>query len=183
MTKKTLVLAYPGCILFEVMLATELLHPAYPVSIATPNGEPLINSNGMKVRADMGFQDIQVADCACLLVPGGDPTEAMENSDIDTVLQNAHAQNLWIGGVCGGVLVLAKTGILQGRSITHTYTERYASLDPELIEWAAPYWKKTHYVDQLVVVDGAVITAMPFGYIDFAVTLAHQLGIYSAEKA
>jgi 4-methyl-5(b-hydroxyethyl)-thiazole monophosphate biosynthesis len=102
MTKKTLVLAYPGCILFEVMLATELLHPAYPVFVATPNGEPLINSNGMKVSADLSFRDIQVANCACLLVPGGDPTEAVENSDIDTVLQNAYAQNLWIGGIWGG---------------------------------------------------------------------------------
>ena len=45
----TLVLAYPGCIAFEVMLATELLQPRYPLEIASPDGEPLENSNGMRI--------------------------------------------------------------------------------------------------------------------------------------
>ena len=33
---KTLILSYPGCIMFEVMLASELLSKSLPVEIATP---------------------------------------------------------------------------------------------------------------------------------------------------
>ncbi|GIV95984.1 MAG: dimethyladenosine transferase [Herpetosiphonaceae bacterium] len=181
MSKKTLILLYPGAIAFEIMLAAEILHRTFPVEVATPNGQPLLNSNGMEIRAALSYPEVNINSYACVLVPGGDPGSIMENEEIDRILQQADAARLHIGGICAGALVLAKTGILRGRTITHNYTPRYAP--PEVVSFTARYWEGMTVFDQPVVVDEHIITAMPYGSIDFAMALAVGLGIYSEEKA
>ncbi|MGE3759494.1 MAG: DJ-1/PfpI family protein [Pseudobdellovibrionaceae bacterium] len=69
---KTMVLFYPGCIEFEVMLACEILNSKYPVEIVTPEGEDHIGSNGMSFRAAKPLSAVNASEYKIALFPGGD---------------------------------------------------------------------------------------------------------------
>ncbi len=178
---KTLVLAYPGCIGYEVMLATELLCEQLPVRVTTPDGSAFVNSNGMTIASDMAYKDVDPSVFRCVLVPGGNPDGIVDDPEVDRIVQTALKHDALIGGICAGVLVLAKTGILRGRRATHNYTHDLAPR--EIADATAHFWTELEYAHQPVVVDGNVITALPQAHIEFAVTVARELGIVSEEHA
>ena len=119
MLKKTLVLLYPNCIEFEVMLACELLNKTFPVEIATPNSGAHIGSNGMVFKTQLSYNDVMVDDYQIVLVPGGDPYEVIENNDLFRILQESDKNNLLIGAICAAPLLLAKAGILKGKNFPY----------------------------------------------------------------
>jgi len=172
--RRTLVLAYPGCILFEVMLATELVHERHPVELASPDGGPLTSSNGMVVECARPYAGVDASGYACVLVPGGNPDGIMADDEVDRILAGAAAGGAVLAGICAGVLVLAKGGVLRGRRVTHNYTPAFAP--PEIVAAAAPWWEGTTYDEGPVVVDGDVVTAVPWAYVAFAIAVARRLG-------
>jgi len=178
---RTLVLAYPGCIFFEVMLATELVHEKLPVELASPDGAPVRNSNGMVVECAVPYGRVDPARYACVLVPGGNPDAIMEDPEPDRILAEATAGGAVVAGICAGVLVLAKAGVLRGRSATHNYTPEHAP--PAIVAAAAPYWEGMTFDDGPVVVDGNVITAVPWAYVDFAIAVAVAVGACDEAQA
>lgn len=162
---KTLVLSYPGCIMFEVMLACELLSKAYPVEVATPDGHDHSGTTGMIFRAQKSFTEINVHDYKCVLIPGGDTYEVMDNTTLDEILHLAYAQNIPVGAICAGPLILAKAGILRNKSFTHGFGEHHK-------EFLAPYWQGAQYLDQPVVICETLVTAKPEAHVDFGVAIA-----------
>jgi putative intracellular protease/amidase len=163
--------------MFEVMLCAELLSKGLPVDVATPQGEDLVSTTGITYRADRAFAALKVSDYACILVPGGDPYEILENTHVDRVLQNADRQGIIIGAICAGPVVLAKAGTLKGRKFTHGYGDHNREL-------LAPFWAGALFIDAPVVVADHILTAKPEAHVEFAVTAAQLTGVVkSAEEA
>jgi 4-methyl-5(b-hydroxyethyl)-thiazole monophosphate biosynthesis len=105
----------------------------------------------------------------------------MRDADLDDLLRAADRDGLLLAGICAGALVLAKTGVLRGRRITHTYTVDHGPR--EIVEATERFFEGSEYVDEPLVADGSVITAKPEAYVEFAVEIALRLGACDAARA
>ncbi|CAH1588962.1 DJ-1/PfpI family protein [Vibrio rotiferianus] len=180
MTKRTLVLLYPGAISYEVMYAIECLGAYGRVDITTPENHNHTDSSGLRICPTVNFEDICITDYQALLIPGGNPDSIMGRDPIASFIQKAYESSLVIGGICAGVLVLARAGILKGVKITHNYTEKYAPESSVLL--TRPYWEGAIYEESLVQVDKRIVTAMPNGYVDFGLAVAEALELLDRKQ-
>ena len=179
----TVLVLYQGCVFQEVSVAlTELKH-AFPLVVASSDGDPVLVQEGFHIAADISYRDIDLGHAAVILVPGGDCYDAFSNQDLANKIAEAAGDSVPVAGICNGALLLAKAGILGGRRCTHTCTPKYAPLPEfkELLEVATPLFSSSIYCDEDVVTDGKIITAKPWAFIDFGVTVAELTGAVSKE--
>lgn len=175
MNNKVLAIIYPGCILFEIMVALEMISDSFPIVTVSINKDPIKMNNGLTVIPDITFNEIDLNEYKYILIPGGDVKSIIENKEIDAVLRSAvDNPKIFIGGICNGALVMAKTGILDGKKCTHTCHES-CGCPQEIIDMAAPYFKNTIYANEDIVVVDRMVTARPGRFVEFATTL-FQLG-------
>src|SRR5262245_61487071 len=109
----TLVLLYPGCVAYEVMLAAELMSRVFPLRVVTPDGLDHQGSNGITIRAHMCPASADPSQTAAVLIPGGDPGSVLGNTEIDDFLRAADRHGVLIGAICAGPLLVAKAGLLR----------------------------------------------------------------------
>ena len=181
MSKKILLMLYPGCISFETMLAVEILGQAFPVEVVTSNDAVHTDASGLKLKPHLPFSDIHLENYAALLVPGGNPDSIVGKTHVQELISESNSTGLVVGGICAGVLVLADSGILQGHQVTHNYTAKYAP--DEVVDFTARFWEGLDYIDAPCVESKNIVTALPNAYVDFATTLAQKLGVYTFEQA
>lgn len=173
--KKTLAIFYPGCIEFEIMLACELLAKVFPVEVATPGGKIHIGANGINIQPQHSYATVKADDYQCILLPGGDPYDIMDNKDIDQLLVTADQKGILIGAICAGPLLLAKADLLKNRRFTHGYGNWHG-------DFLAQYWQGAIFTDEQLVVDGNIVTAKPEAHIDFAVEVAKRAGAFENDS-
>ncbi len=111
-----------------------------------------------------------------LVIPGGDPALLVGNQTLKQFIEQLLARNKKVAGICGGAAVLAGQGFLKGKKCTGLASgivpgNRYKS-----------YFTGSTLSDQHVVVDGNLITAQGQAYVEFAVELARQMGLYNSEE-
>jgi putative intracellular protease/amidase len=167
---------YPGCIFFELALVLELLAKDYQIVYATPDGLPHKASNGAIFNITLSYKEIDLQNAKAVLMPGGNPDSIKDNTDIDKVLSDAHQRGLLIAGICAGPSILAKAGILKGRTIAHGYQSAQ-------LEFLKTIFEGVTLTDHPFVCDQNIITAKPDAHIDFAVEIACRLGSVDASKA
>ena len=177
------VLLYPGCVFQEIALAVEVLAPHRRLHYLTPEGEVHIASNGARLLADGPYERLVDEPMAAVLVPGGDPGSIVPTGRARAGLQAAAAQGAWLAGICGGNLVLAAAGVMDGCRGTHNYTAEHAS--PEAVALTAPYWAGLRFERANGVVDAEHrrITAQPWADRDLAAALAQALGVLDPAAA
>ncbi|PIQ26633.1 hypothetical protein COW36_01275 [bacterium (Candidatus Blackallbacteria) CG17_big_fil_post_rev_8_21_14_2_50_48_46] len=176
-SQHTLLLLYPGCIEYEVLLAAQLLHPVFPVRVATPGGHAHAGSTGLIFQSQLSYQQIDPQEIAVVLIPGGDPGSVIEHAPLQQAIQAlAERSEIQWGAICAGPLLLARQGLLKGRRFTHGY----ATPEPDLIRaWFADgFWQDAPWVE-----DGPFLTAQPQAQIEFATRMAQRCGVLSPEKA
>lgn len=171
----TILMLYPGCIEFEVLLAAHLLGPKFPVRVATPDGKFYQSANGMRIEADFAYAEVKPVDVKVLLVPGGDPGSLLGNEDANRLVRQCHAHHAVIGAICAGPFVLAQAGILRGRRVAHGYQK-------EQLEFLTEFFAGVLVSEQPLEVDGTLITAKPELYAAFALELARKSGAVTDEK-
>lgn len=176
MRAKVLAVFYSGCIEFEIMLAIELLREGFAIESCSPAGGLHISQSGLRFQTDYAFEQVNPADYRAMLIPGGDPYDLLENTDIDRLLRTAAEQGVTLAAICAGPLIPAKAGLLKGKRFTHGYGDAHREI-------LAPYWEGAHYQDSPWVRDGQLLTAQPQAHIDFAVELAVDLGVIARDKA
>ncbi len=174
--EKIIVALYPGCISFEVALAAELLSKKYEVLNATPDGNDLEEVSGLPLKTHLSYSEVDLNNCKAILVPGGDPRSLVQNTEIDRILREANLAGLLIGGICAGPSVLAKAGILKGRTIAHGYGR-------EQLEYLKDLFEGVILTDEAFAVDHNIVTAKPEAYIDFAVEIGCRLDVIDASKS
>lgn len=90
---------------------------------------------------------------AVLVIPGNvqAPLESVKDSPLIAWLREKHAQGVVLAAVCGGVFILAETGLLAGRqATTHwSFSDRFSARFPEVLT----------ETDHMVIDYGDVVTA------------------------
>lgn len=174
---KTMVLFYPGCIEFEVMLAAEILNGKFPVEIKTPDGADHIGSNGMVFKSSGAIESIDPLAYKVGLIPGGDPGVLIGNSELSKKLEEMSSQGAVLAAICAGPVVLEQAGLLKGRRIAHGYNGDQLNFLKE-----KGFFKDTVLTNEAVIAEGQIVTARPDSFIDFAIEVARKVSAISEDR-
>jgi protease I len=161
---KVLMLTGDAAESLEVMYPYQRLkEEGYEVSIAAPSKKKLhfvvhdfepgydtyTEKPGYSWDADLAFRDVNPADYAALVIPGGRAPEYIRNNpDCQRIVRHFFDKEKPVAHLCHAPLVLAAAGVLKGRR-----TAAYPALEPDIQAAGATF------VDAEVVIDGTMISA------------------------
>lgn len=153
---KDIVLLFDSACIYEIVILNYFLKfTGSEMVFCSVDGESITSMEGYRIKVDAKLSEINVNDVRSIIVPGGDVSGIM-NDQVYDLLRNVKAQGKVAAGICAGVDVLDKAGILQKI-------------------------KSTHSTDRDVVRDEHVITARANGYVDFAIEAAKELDLFESE--
>lgn len=170
--KKTAVLLYPLFSLQEIGTLTELLK-FYDREIVTFSAgrEPVKSEDGFTILPDRDLTEFCRGEFDSLVLPGiWEPLPVMLDERIIRFLEQFREDgDILIAAISAGPLLLGRAGLLEGRRFTHGVFEEF--LD------AFPVMPRENAVRTYLVEDGSLITAYGGAFREFAVAVAHRLGI------
>lgn len=104
-------------------------------TVSITGSEWVETSHGVTLKADLRFEDVKdFGDADMLLLPGGMPgsTHLNEHEGVRQALIAHHKAGKRIGAICAAPMVLASTGILNGKKATcYPGFEQYFAADTE----------------------------------------------------
>ena len=154
--EKDVVLLYPGCCIYEIVILTYFLKcTGSDVVYCSVDGGAIEAMEGYSVNADCCLNDVKLCKLRSFIIPGGDAAQ-IEQDVVFKMLCKLNGRNIWIGAICAGVDVLEKAGILKGRRFTR-------NADADCIR------------------DGNIITARANAYVDFAIEMGKALELFEDE--
>ena len=165
---------YDGFSEFEVVLIGLLFKTHDLISIALENREYRSEEN-QRFCVDKVIKDIDADSIDLLVIPGGTPYPLVENQELKSFIENLIYRNKKVSGICGGASLLAGLGILNGKKCTGITS----CVNPEFNSYK--YYSESILSEEYVVVDGNIITAQGQAYVEFAVELVRQMGLYKNE--
>lgn len=128
-------------------------------------GEKMVESaHGVKIEADMLFEEADLRDASLLMLPGGLPgaTNLRDHSGVCNAMLTQFKQGGMVAAICAAPIVLGKMGILEGKRATC-----YPGFEGELTG--------AEYTAELFTVDGNVITGEgPAATFPYAYALLEQ---------
>ncbi|MEV4947305.1 GlxA family transcriptional regulator [Streptomyces sp. NPDC053755] len=147
-THSVVIAAFPGAELLDVTGPAEVFsvatrvadagRPGYTVRIATPDGEPVTTSSGVRLMADLTLAEVD-DDVDTLLISGAVTVDAsgvapVLHRGIVDWLRDSAPRTRRIGSICAGAHLLAEAGLLDGLpATTHWLTAaRLASAHPRV---------------------------------------------------
>ncbi|MDP2479195.1 MAG: DJ-1/PfpI family protein [Candidatus Palauibacterales bacterium] len=161
---KILILTGDAAESLEVMYPYQrLLEEGYEVDIAAPSKKKLhfvvhdfeagfdtyTEKPGYAWDADVAFADVDPADYAALVIPGGRAPEYIRNDpDFVRIVRYFFDEERPVAQICHAGLGLAAAGVLEGRR-----TAAYPAIAPDVERAGA------EFVDSAAVVDGAMVSA------------------------
>jgi protease I len=161
---KILMLAGDAAESLEVMYPYQrLLEEGYEVEIAAPSKKKLqfvvhdfvdgfdtyTEKPGYTWDADLAFSDVDPAAYVALVVPGGRAPEYIRNDpDVQRIVKHFFSEDKPVAQICHAPLVLAASGVLNGRR-----SAAYPELRPDVADHGA------EFVDGGGVVDGVMVSA------------------------
>jgi transcriptional regulator GlxA family with amidase domain len=89
--------------------------PLFKVSTVSVDGNPVQTYDGLELKPDASIRDVD--DSETILIPPSDASESLEPEVVSWLLE-AHARGAHIATICLGAFLLAKTGLLDGRTAT-----------------------------------------------------------------
>lgn len=119
------------------------------VSVATKAGQTYAGKYGAPVKADRAPADINVADFAGIIIPGGyAPDHMRRDQNMVSLVRAFDQQGKVVAAICHAGWMLVSAGILKGRTVTSFF-----AIKDDLVN-AGAKWR-----DHEVVVDGNMITS------------------------
>lgn len=128
-------------------------------------------AHGIKVAADITFDEARYELCEMIVLPGGMPgtTNLMKHEGLMQEIRRADERGRWVCAICAAPMVLAAAGLLEGRN---------ATIYPGMEE----YLTGANPTEGKVVRDGNIITSQaPGTAMKFAITLVEAL--FGKDKA
>lgn len=172
MQKKTAVILYPLFSLQEIGTLTELLR-FYDREIVTFSAgrEPVKSEDGFTILPDRDLTEFRREEFDSLVLPGiWEPLPVMLDDRVIRFLEQFRGDGeILLAAISAGPLLLGKAGLLEGKRFTHGVFEEF--LD------AFPVMPRENAVRTYLVEDGNLITAYGGAFREFAVAVAHRLGI------
>lgn len=163
-TPKILILTGDAAESLEVMYPYQrLLEEGYEVHIAAPAKKKLhfvvhdfepgfdtyTEKPGYSWDADVAFKDVNPADYAAIVIPGGRaPEHIRNNADFRKIIRHFFDQGKPVAQLCHAPLALIAAGVLKGRR-----TAAYPALEPDIVTAGA------EFVNSEAVVDGTMVSA------------------------
>jgi AraC family transcriptional regulator, transcriptional activator FtrA len=154
---RVVVLAYDGLCTFEFGIASEIFglnRPEmgenwYQFSVCAAEPGPLRAHGLLQIAVDKGLEALEKADL--IIVPGWKSIEAAVPQSLIDALVAAHARGARLASLCSGIVVMAATGLLDGRKATTHW--RY-------IDSARRRFSKVEFTPAVLYVDnGDMLTA------------------------
>ena len=173
--KAVYVLVVPGFADWEPAHALAELrrHGGYRVEVVGFTGAPVESMGGLHVQPARLLADVDPADVAVFILPGGDRWErsALEPQLVE-LLARLDAAGVPLAAICGATVAIARAGLLRGR--------RHTSNGRAYLEQHVPgYAGSAEYVDMPAVRDRGLITASGLADVEFAAELFNELGVLS----
>ena len=131
--------------------------------------DPVRTVGGLTVVPDVTLASLDVAESAMLVLPGADTWAEPANRVWLDLAQRFLDADVPVAAICGATYALAAAGMLDERPHTGPDAGFLAS---------SGYAGGRHYVDELVVTDGDLITASPVAPVEFARAIFSRLGLY-----
>ena len=170
--KKIAVILANGFEEIEALSVVDILKRADFTCDMVSIADKLVSStHGIKVEADKLIGEVDKESYDMIVFPGGQPgaNNLAKNSEVVSWVKDFNDKGKYIAAICAAPLVLAVSEVVKGKRVT-SYP------DPAFNE----LFKESIYVEDLVVVDGNIITSRgPATAIPFAYTLVDKLGIKS----
>jgi putative intracellular protease/amidase len=186
MSKSIAIVLYDGCTLTEVMDFVSLFGDDNAVTFIDGSkgaSGMITTSEGLSLSLPNSPSALQESIHDCVIVAGGNVASIIENEEVGVFLRKHHenAQTI-IGGICNGAWVLAKSGVLKGKTVTHT-AHTSCNAPAELISMAARAFEESAYSFENVVVDGQIVTAKPWAKAEFTIRVAELAGVIEKDRA
>jgi transcriptional regulator GlxA family with amidase domain len=142
--RQVVIVAFEGVQLLDVVGPADVLDAAtrllggrggYRIAIATPDGEPVRGSAGMRLGADVGLGQVRLRGVDTVIVAGSLGIDrAMTDPRLTAGLRRVADGARRTCSVCTGAFVLAAAGLLEGRAATThwAFCEELARRHPTL---------------------------------------------------
>jgi len=167
-------LVYPGFAEFEVTVATEALREAHRLVTVAPSPGPLLGESGLRCLPDRTLDEVEVGDCAALIVPGGTDMFQIRDERASRLARAVRDAGALVAAISGGPYVLARAGILDEVPYTTSFWREHRD--------ALGGFNEANYRDQPLVEAGRVITAVGWAYAEFGLLVAERLGVAIHER-
>jgi putative intracellular protease/amidase len=136
--------------------------------------EPVMSLGGVRVLPDTDVAGVDLADAAMVILPGSSFYETNDPAELAPLVGSCVRQRIPVAAICGGTLFLARHGFLD--AVRHT------SCGPGWLKENAPAYRgEAYYVHAPSVADGGIITANPFGFVEFDAEIIRTLDVFSPE--
>jgi putative intracellular protease/amidase len=133
--------------------------------------DPVTSMGGIRVLPTKTISEVDPADVAVFILPGGDRWESAPiEPSIQALLERLDAEKVPIAAICGATVALAKMKLLRGRRHTSNALAYLRAQVPDYAESSA-------YVDAPAVRDRGLITASGLGDVEFARELFEELEV------
>ena len=150
-------------------------HGQYRVESVGLASTAVQSMGGLTVLPSTTVADVDPADVAVFILPGGDRWEHVPlEPALVHLVKRLDQQGVPIAAICGATIAISQMGLLRGRRHTSNGLEYLRSHVPGYDETA-------QYVDAPAVRDRGLITASGLGDIEFARELFEELDVLSAE--
>jgi putative intracellular protease/amidase len=150
-------------------------HGQYRVEGLGLTRDPVRSMGGLQVLPSTTIAEVDPADVAVLIIPGGDRWEANTvEPELDQLLRRLDDAHVPIAAICAATVAITRLGMLQGRRHTSNGLEYLRAQVPD-------YDAAANYVDAPAVRDRGLITASGLGDVEFARQLFEELNVLSPE--
>lgn len=173
-TTRTHVLYYDGFAGFEIVLACLVMSRGEIVAVAAGEG-PVTSEEKQRLCADVRLAQVRPEDVDLMIIPGGDPSAIIGDETLVALLRELDRRKTPIAAICGGTAVLAAAGLLDGRQCTGGGD----TIDD--LEELAEHFERAEVVDEDVVIDGHIVTAVGRAFVEFAFEIGDLMGVFESE--
>jgi putative intracellular protease/amidase len=153
----------------------ELGRHGYRVESVGLTTSPVRSMGNIAVLPSKAVQDVDIADVAVLILPGGDRWERQAiEPELAALLRGLDAADVPVAAICGATVAVARLGLLRGRRHTSNGIDYLRTHVPD-------YADAGTYVDAPAVRDRRLITASGLGDVEFARELFEELEVMEPE--
>lgn len=159
---------------FEITLAMHKIRNVgkRKVMTAAYSHNCVISESGLTYKPDLTIQEaILLDDIEALIIPGG-PIRDQEQ-DLTELIRRLDQEKVLLAAICHGPQYLGRVGVLEGRAFTTSCSiqriQQMGVQDP---------FPRINQVNQRVVRDGHIVTAVGRAFVDFSFAVFDYLGIY-----
>lgn len=156
---------------YEVGLALNVLKDLNIFAAALEN-RIYFSEGKQKLLPDKTIEELNPDEIDLFIIPGGSTLHLFENTILKNFLYELNSRGKLIAGVCGGALLMAKYGLLDGKRVGSSIkpSSKFIGL-----------YATSKIINADFIIDGNIITSPGEGFIEFGIELGKIMGVYKTE--